>query len=38
MHAAMSQAPVWCADLSPRAQRKAVDNLTDTLLTGHTAA
>jgi AcrR family transcriptional regulator len=32
MHAAMSQAPLWCADLSDRAQRRAVDNLTDTLM------
>lgn len=32
LHAAMSQAPLWCADLSERAQRKAVDNLTDTLM------
>jgi AcrR family transcriptional regulator len=32
MHAAMSQAPQWCAGLSDRAQRKAVDNLTDTLM------
>ena len=32
MHAAMSQAPQWCAGLSDRAQRKAVVNLTDTLM------
>lgn len=32
MHAAMSQAPLWCAELSARAQRKAIDNLTDTLM------
>ena len=39
MHAAMSQAPLWCGELSDRAQRKAVDNLTDTLmmLTGERA-
>lgn len=39
MHAAMSQAPLWCAELSDRAQRKAIDNLTDTLmmLTGYVA-
>jgi AcrR family transcriptional regulator len=40
MHAAMSQAPTWCADLPARAQRKAIDNLTDTLmmLTGSSGA
>lgn len=32
MHAAMSQAPLWCAELPPRAQRKAVDEVTDTLM------
>lgn len=32
MHAAMSQAPTWCADLSARAQRQAVDELADTLM------
>lgn len=40
MHASMSQAPLWCAGLSERAQRKAIDNLADTLmmLTGYTSA
>lgn len=32
MHAAMSQAPLWCAELPPRAQRKAVDEVADTLM------
>ncbi|KWX63258.1 TetR/AcrR family transcriptional regulator [Mycobacterium sp. NAZ190054] len=32
MHAAMSQAPLWSAHLSDRAQRKAIDNLADTLM------
>lgn len=32
MHAAMSQAPLWCAELPPRAQRKAIDEVTDTLM------
>ena len=32
MHASMSQAPLWCSDLADRAQRKAIDNLTDTLM------
>ncbi|MGV9797255.1 TetR/AcrR family transcriptional regulator [Mycobacterium sp. NPDC003449] len=32
MHAAMSQAPLWCVELSDRAQRKAIDNLTATLM------
>ncbi|GAA1216386.1 TetR/AcrR family transcriptional regulator [Prauserella alba] len=32
MHAAMSQAPVWCADLPARAQYEAVDEVADTLM------
>jgi AcrR family transcriptional regulator len=40
MHAAMSQAPLWSAELPDRAQRKAIGNLTETLmmLTGATQA
>jgi len=39
MHAALSQAPLWSAELPTRLQRKAIDNLTDTLmlLAGHGA-
>lgn len=33
LHAAMTQAPLWCAELSGRARRHAVDELTDTLMT-----
>ncbi|MGW5384948.1 TetR/AcrR family transcriptional regulator [Nocardia sp. NPDC003963] len=33
MHAAMSQAPLWCADLPGTEQRAAVDEITDTLMT-----
>ncbi|WP_220040830.1 TetR/AcrR family transcriptional regulator [Streptomyces sp. NTH33] len=32
MHAAMSQAPLWCADLTGRARDHAIDELTDTLM------
>ncbi|PXY30827.1 TetR/AcrR family transcriptional regulator [Prauserella flavalba] len=32
LHASMSQAPAWCAELSGRAQRAAIDELTDTLM------
>jgi AcrR family transcriptional regulator len=32
MHAAMSQAPVWCAGLQGRRLTAAVDELTDTLM------
>lgn len=32
MHAAMSQAPLWCASLSGDAQKQAVDELADTLM------
>ncbi|WP_459549866.1 TetR/AcrR family transcriptional regulator [Nocardia sp. X0981] len=32
MHAAMSQAPLWCADLPESEQRAAVDEITDTLM------
>lgn len=32
MHASMSQAPVWCADLPARAQQAAVDEVADTLM------
>jgi AcrR family transcriptional regulator len=32
MHAAMSQAPAWCAHLSGRAQDRAVDVFADTVL------
>ena len=39
MHAALSQAPSWSSELPIRLQRKAIDNLTATLmqLAGHTA-
>lgn len=33
MHASMSQAPVWCGDLSGVAQDDAIDRLADTLMT-----
>lgn len=32
MHAAMAQAPTWCAELPTRAQNKTIDDLTDTLM------
>jgi AcrR family transcriptional regulator len=32
MHAAMSQAPLWCAGLDEREQERALDELTDTLM------
>ena len=32
MHAAMSQAPVWCAGLRGQRLAAAVDELTDTLM------
>jgi hypothetical protein len=32
MHAAMSQAPAWCAHLSNRARERAVDEYADTVL------
>jgi len=32
MHAAMSQAPLWCGGLTGRALDKALDELTDTLM------
>lgn len=32
MHAAMSQAPLWCADLRAPDQERALDELTDTLM------
>lgn len=32
MHAAMSQAPLWCAELAPAEQQAAVDEITDTLM------
>ena len=32
MHAAMSQAPLWCGDLTSGAQDAALDELTDTLM------
>ena len=32
MHAAMSQAPLWCASLDDRAIDEAIDELTDTLM------
>ncbi|MBY8855690.1 TetR/AcrR family transcriptional regulator [Nocardia sp. CA2R105] len=32
MHAAMSQAPLWCADLTGKAQQHAVAELADTLM------
>lgn len=32
MHAAMTQAPTWCAELPKRKQTTAVDELTDTLM------
>ncbi|HVV14611.1 TetR/AcrR family transcriptional regulator [Amycolatopsis sp.] len=32
MHAAMSQAPLWCAGLGERARRRSVDELADTLM------
>ncbi|MFJ8815243.1 hypothetical protein [Amycolatopsis thermoflava] len=32
MHASMSQAPLWCAELPEPARRRAVDEVTDTLL------
>lgn len=32
MHAAMTQAPIWCADLKPRARARAIDELADTLM------
>jgi AcrR family transcriptional regulator len=32
LHAAMSQAPVWCGDLSGAAQERALDDLVDTLM------
>lgn len=32
MHAAMSQAPLWCAGLAEAEQERALDELTDTLM------
>lgn len=32
MHAAMSQAPLWCADLPDDEQERALDELADTLM------
>ena len=32
MHAAMSQAPVWCSGLTGRRLDEALDELTDTLM------
>lgn len=32
MHAAMSQAPLWCSHLSGAAQERAMDDLADTLM------
>jgi AcrR family transcriptional regulator len=32
MHAAMSQAPTWCANLEGRARDSAIDELSDTLM------
>jgi len=32
LHAAMAQAPVWCAPLPPRARDRAIDELTATLM------
>ncbi|WP_020660973.1 TetR/AcrR family transcriptional regulator [Amycolatopsis benzoatilytica] len=32
MHAAMSQAPIWCGELPPAARGKAVDEVADTLM------
>ena len=32
MHAAMSQAPTWCAKLEGRARDRAIDELSDTLM------
>jgi AcrR family transcriptional regulator len=32
MHASMSQAPLWCGDLSGRAQDRAIDDITRTLM------
>jgi AcrR family transcriptional regulator len=32
MHAAMSQTPTWCAHLEGKAQEKAIDEVTDTLM------
>lgn len=32
MHAAMSQASMWCGGLPPAAQQRAIDDLTDTLM------
>lgn len=32
MHAAMTQAPLWCAPLAPRARDRAIDDLADTLM------
>jgi AcrR family transcriptional regulator len=32
MHAAMSQAPLWCSHLAGTAQERAMDDLADTLL------
>ncbi|WP_043840736.1 TetR/AcrR family transcriptional regulator [Amycolatopsis taiwanensis] len=32
MHASMSQVPLWCAQLPVRARRRAIDEVTDTLM------
>jgi hypothetical protein len=32
LHAAMSQAPLWCGGLSGRAADQAIDELADTLM------
>ena len=32
MHAAMSQAPLWCSGLADADQQRALDELTDTLM------
>lgn len=32
VHAALSQAPVWCSDLGRRRQERALDDLVDTLM------